>query len=502
MFKSVFSKYFTITACLVFAAMIALGGVQMIFLNNYWLEDKRTQLTDNAVKIAAHAAEVTIPDPLAEDTYHIVTKSIEPTLNLLADGLGADFLIVDTKGQVLVASRDVRVTSKAVPISFLKQTGQEHFAVSDLNGFFSSARYAATAAIMYGGDVLVGYALVASPADDLFTYLGETFRVYLMSALMVLLVVTVIMYIATYRMVKPLREMAVATRRFAEGDFSYRIKVKGKDEIAELAAALNSMAVSLSATENMSRSFVANVSHELKTPMTTISGFVDGVLDGTIPKERQEHYLRIVSDETKRLSRLVKSMLELSRIDNGTVALKPVPFDLTDTVCSALLSFEQRIDDKHVQIEGLSDNDRLTVTADYDLIGQVVYNLLDNAVKFVDQNGTIAVSVYEENGRAYCAIRNSGAGLSSEEMPRVFERFYKTDRSRSLDKTGVGLGLYIVKTVINLHKGEIFVRSVQGEYCEFVFWLPLSPKPDKHGSKARGNTEKFRKDGNNHDGLE
>ncbi|MBR5134365.1 MAG: HAMP domain-containing histidine kinase [Clostridia bacterium] len=487
MFKSVFAKYFTVTACLLFLAMIALGGVQTIFMNNYWMEDKRTQLTENATKIAAHAADVTVRDGKDAHIYRIVTQRVQPTITLLADGLDADVLIVDTKGNVLVSSRNVSTKVAAVPASALSQLGAQYFAVGDLDGFFQSAHYTAASSILVDGSVCVGYVIVASPADSLFTYLSETFRVYLMSALVVLLVVTVIIYITTYRMVKPLREMAIATRQFAQGDFSYRIHVKGRDEIAELAAALNSMAVSLSATENMSRSFVANVSHELKTPMTTIGGFVDGILDGTIPPDKQEHYLRIVSDETKRLSRLVKSMLELSRIDNGTVALKPVSFDLTETVYSALLSFEQRIEDKQIQIEGLADCQRTLVVADYDLVGQVVYNLLDNAVKFVDQNGTITVGVKKEDGRVYCSVRNSGAGLSAEEMPRVFERFYKTDHSRSLDKTGVGLGLYIVKTVVNLHKGEIYVRSMQGEYCEFVFWLP-SPteksKADKHGNKS------------------
>ena len=341
-----------------------------------------------------------------------------------------------------------------------------------MNGLFSSVHYAAATPIRLQSGADIGYVIAAMPADGLFEYLRDTIRTYLMAAIVVLLVSFIIIYVMVYRMVRPLREMAQATRSFAEGDFSIRVKVRGKDEVAQLAAALNNMAVSLSATDNMSRSFIANVSHELKTPMTTISGFVDGILDGTIPPERQEHYLRIVSDEVRRLSRLVKSMLELSRIDNGTVTLKPVNFDLTDAVCNALLSFEQRIEDKRITVEGLPDCDRVPVTADYDLLGQVVYNLLDNAVKFVNEGGVLTVRTYRENGKVWCAIRNSGAGLSAEEMPRVFERFYKTDRSRSLDKTGVGLGLYIVKTVITLHKGEIYVRSVEGEYCEFLFWLP------------------------------
>ncbi len=479
MFKSVFSKYFTMTAVMLLVVMVALGGVQTMFFNQYWIEDKRVQLVENAQQVAMHTARVTTRAPMEENTYRIATGSIQPTLHLLSEGLDASILIVNMAGDVIV-SADPTVSYPTLSQEMIAKFGNEFFAVSTLGDLFASPQYAAAIPIIMDEDVSIGYAVVAMPADGLFVYLHDMVRTYLMSALLVLLVATIIIYGMSYRLVRPLREMAIATRRFAEGDFSYRVKVRGKDEIAELGTALNNMAVELSATENMSRSFIANVSHELKTPMTTISGFVDGILDGTIPPERQEHYLSIVSDEVRRLSRLVRSMLDLSRIDNGTVALKPVVFDLTETVCGVLLSFEQRIEEKRVAIEGLSDCERTPVEGDYDLIGQVLYNLLDNAVKFVNEDGTITVTIRRENGRVYCAVRNSGAGLAPEELPRVFERFYKTDRSRSLDKSGVGLGLYIVKTVINLHKGEIYVRSLQGEYCEFEFWLPENGETEHH----------------------
>jgi signal transduction histidine kinase len=232
------------------------------------------------------------------------------------------------------------------------------------------------------------------------------------------------------------------------------------------------MAVSLSSEEEARRSFVANVSHELKTPMTTISGFVDGILDGTIPPEKHAHYLQIVSGEVKRLSRLVRSMLDLSRIDSGQLKLHPVSFDFTQAVCASLLSFEQQIEQKQLTVEGLEDCEPQTVCGDFDLLQQVVYNLLENAVKFTNEGGTLSVRLYRETGRTFLSIRNTGEGIPSTELPHIFERFYKSDRSRSLDKSGTGLGLYLVKTIVNLHGGEITVQSVPHEYCEFVFWLP------------------------------
>ena len=216
------------------------------------------------------------------------------------------------------------------------------------------------------------------------------------------------------------------------------------------------MAESLSSSENIRRSFVANVSHELKTPMTTIAGFIDGILDGTIPPDKEKYYLRIVSDEVKRLSRLVKSMLDLSRIDSGSLNLIPKRFDMTETIFTTLITFEQQIERKNIDILGL----------------EVVYNLLENAVKFVNNNGYIEIKIIDESNRLVVSIKNSGEGISSEEVKRVFERFYKTDKSRSQDKNGMGLGLYIVKTIIKLHGGEIKAESKLDEYCKFEFWIP------------------------------
>lgn len=226
----------------------------------------------------------------------------------------------------------------------------------------------------------------------------------------------------------------------------------------------------------------ANISHELKTPMTTIAGFVDGILDGTIPPEKRDHYLQIVSGEVKRLSRLVRSMLDIARIEAGEMPLKPVVFDVNDTVCRTIFTFEQSIEAKHLEVRGL-DTPKMMVEADPDLIHQVIYNLVDNAVKFVNDGGYLEINYTVENGWVYVGVKNSGQGIPKEEISKVFERFYKSDRSRSLDKNGVGLGLYIVQSIINLHGGNIMVRSTEGEFCEFVFSLPQA-KVRKNSSKT------------------
>ena len=229
------------------------------------------------------------------------------------------------------------------------------------------------------------------------------------------------------RMVKPLRDMLAATQSFSRGDYTARVQVSSSDEIGQLANEFNDMAEALARNEAMNRSFVANVSHELKTPMTTIGGFVDGILDGTIPEEKHRQYLAIVSEEVKRLSRMVRSMLDLAKIEAGEMKLNPSQFDLNNTVCQVIFSFEQAIEAKHLDIIGL-DVDKVLVSADPDLIHQVIYNLIENAVKFVNDGGYIEVKYHTDSARTLVAIRNSGAGIAPQDLSNVFERFYKTDQ--------------------------------------------------------------------------
>ena len=261
-----------------------------------------------------------------------------------------------------------------------------------------------------------------------------------------------------------------------------------QDEIGELASAFNQMAETLAAGESMRRNFIANTSHELKTPMTTIAGFVDGILDGTIPEEKRNHYLKIVSQEVKRLSRLVKTMLDLSKIDSGEMKLRLTRFDLSNTVFVTLLSFEKAIEDKKIEIRGLETASSLFVDGDPDMIHQVLYNLLENAVKFTNVEGYIDIRLAETNDRVTVTIKNSGPGIPADEVAMIFDRFYKTDKSRSQDKNGMGLGLYIVRTIIRLHGGEISVSSVENEFCQFEFWLPKKIK-DLNSDKGKDSKE-------------
>ncbi len=205
--------------------------------------------------------------------------------------------------------------------------------------------------------------------------------------------------------------------------------------------------------------------------MTAINGFVESMLNGAIPQEKQKYYLEIISSEVKRLSRLVSSLLDISRLQAGDRKIVKAPFDICEMGRQIIISFEQKLDAKKLDVSFECDDDNMFAVADRDAIHQVLYNLCDNAVKFSAEGGKYAVRIFRQNKKILVSVYNEGVGLPSEELPHVFDRFYKSDKSRGLDKSGVGLGLYIVKTIVDSHGEEIWVRSTYGKYCEFVFTL-------------------------------
>ena len=476
MYKSIFSKYLSIISLVVVVGFLAMTMFQVFLTSNALAEDKRTLLSENAKNIAQFYTETAMYLGEYEGKPAYQLDRDPPMLRPVAEAIDATILITDPTGKVLLTAGDPDAQQYENKVSLKKlldDVDDDFYEVGYLGGLYEDRHYTAAVTIVKGDRVL-GYVFVSAPANVFAQTIRSNLRIYLYSVLGALLLSLAFVWIMTERFVRPLRQMAAASHSFAQGDFSARVKVRGKDEVAQLGEALNNMAISLSSVEMMRRSFIANVSHELKTPMTSIAGFIDGMLDGTIPPEKQDQYMKIVSDEVKRLSRLVHAMLNLSRIDSGELKMNCVKMDLTEMVGTVLVASEQRIEQKGLSITGLEDCERQEIHGDYDLMNQVLYNLLDNAIKFTNDGGNIHIRLCREQDRVCVSIRNSGDGIPPEEMPRIFERFYKSDRSRGLDKNGVGLGLYIVNTVVRLHGGEISVCSKQGEFTEFAFWVPDS----------------------------
>ncbi len=324
-----------------------------------------------------------------------------------------------------------------------------------------------------------GYLFLCSSGERLTEFRYQFFSNFFMSACLMLLVASLFTKKLMRRLTDPLQKVTDAAQRFGGGDLSVRVEgVDGEGEVADLARTFNTMAENIQMNDNSRGQFMGNIAHELRTPMTTIKGFIDGILDGTIPPDMQNHYLQLVSEETGRLARLIQNMLDLSKLESGEYQVNARMFNIWETLTGVALSAEQRINDGMIDIEGLTMDEKVLVYADPDLIHQVAYNLLDNAIKFTPVGGTIRFGVEKLGPDVEVSIWNSGQGISPEALPYVFERFYKEDRSRGLHARGAGLGLNICKVLVNLSGGQIRVESQQGEWCKFVFTLPAqAPNP-------------------------
>lgn len=281
----------------------------------------------------------------------------------------------------------------------------------------------------------------------------------------------IILYFITRRITRPLNEMAIAARAYAKGDFSKRITVTPDAELGALAATFNQMADGINKLETMRRGFIADVSHELRTPMTTIGGFIDGILDGVIPSDQQEKYLLIVSDEVKRLSRMVNNLLDVAKMQSGEISYKMVPFDITEAARRVAVTMEERISEKKLRLSLQLPQEGLYAIGDQDAIYRVIYNLTDNAVKFTPDGGEITMVAAVHEDKVHFSVKNTGDGIPESEVGKIFERFYKTDKSRGQNRKGVGLGLYMVKSIIEAHGEDLFVTSREGSFVEFSFTL-------------------------------
>ena len=403
--KSLFKKYLSVTSIIIVVSFLFLGTVMIVFIARYFQSEKQAQLTQNAKSMASIAGQSVV---MMQDNQYLIDGSrMALFIKAFSENVDADFFLVDQSGAEMIStysieedenpSADIK-SRKNISSEAMQQALSGYFsATGTMNGLYSSNYYIIGVPIVTtnssGQQVAIGAVFAASDLKVLDVFRDETIKMFLLAAVAAFMVSFCIVWTFSYKLAKPLREMAIATKHFGEGDFSVRVPVESQDEIGELASAFNQMAETLAAGESMRRNFIANTSHELKTPMTTIAGFVDGILDGTIPEEKRNHYLKIVSQEVKRLSRLVKTMLDLSKIDSGEMKLRLTRFDLSNTVFVTLLSFEKAIEDKKIEIRGLETASSLFVDGDPDMIHQVLYNLLENAVKFTNVEGYIDIPV-------------------------------------------------------------------------------------------------------------
>lgn len=290
-------------------------------------------------------------------------------------------------------------------------------------------------------------------------------------AILVTIIGLAVIYALTNRIVKRVKKLNSATEEIAKGDFDTRVVFKEKDEIGLLAEGFNKMAEDLKIADASKKDFVSNAAHELRSPMTSINGFVEGMLDGTIPKEKHRMYLEIVSSEVKRLTKLVKTMLDLSRIESGRDKITLAKTDINELIRHVVIRLSQKIELKGIIPEIEISDESLFVLADSDKIEQVLQNLIDNAIKFTEKDESIYVSTEQKGDKVLVRIKDEGSGISEEDLKFIWDRFYTVDKARSGNKTGTGLGLSIVKTIIDQHNETITVNSSVNKGTEFIFTL-------------------------------
>ena len=473
--KTTFSRTFSTTVMILLLALILVGTSFQALVEDYLTESAVNELQQNSSAIASLASAYYSEGSLLNRDFMV-------NLDVASRVSGSDMIIFSADGRVLLCS-DVLTGCNHQGLrlneSYLNKVLENggDVATGTVPQLYDEARFVVATVIT---DSVTGEAqgiVVASrPTYDTSAIMSRISNIFMMVSLLVMVVCFVVILITLKRQSDPLKQMATVARSFGHGDLDARVRLSDSypEEVEDLALAFNNMAQELQKSEYQRKEFVANVSHELKTPMTTISGYVDGILDGTIPQERHRYYLQIVSDETKRLSRLVRSMLDVSRLQDqgGIPEDKKVHFDMEDVVGQVLITFEKKITDKHLDVDVDMPEHPVYTFASQDMVTQVVYNLIDNAVKFCPEGGTLGLTIKEGGNKIYISVSNGGETIPPEELPLVFDRFHKTDKSRSQNRDGWGLGLYIVKTIVCSHGENISVSSRDGK-TEFTFTMPL-----------------------------
>ena len=473
--KTSFSRNFSTAATILLLALSVLGASFQMLVKEFLTETTVSGLQQDATIIANLASAYSVGGQLDNRDFLL-------NLDIASQISEADTVICNAAGKVVLCSDSLEGCGHE-GIWFNEDYVQKVIAAGGdsttgiIRGLYPDSRYVVAEPIVnHSGGSALGIVVVSVPVAQTAGILNRISNIFLTAAVFVVLAAVVAMSVVARRESRPLRDMAKAATAFGHGNLEARVRVEEgySEEVEELALAFNNMASSLQKSEYQRQEFVANVSHELKTPMTTISGYVDGILDGTIPEHRRDHYLRIVSDETKRLSRLVRSMLDISQLQNqeGIPEEKKMHFDLEECLGSVLITFEKKINDKKLNVDVDMPEHPVYTMANRDYVTQVLYNLIDNAVKFCPDGKTLGISIREGGSKAYISVSNEGETIPAEELPLVFDRFHKIDKSRSQNRDGWGLGLYIVKTIVCSHGENISVSSKDGR-TEFTFTMPL-----------------------------
>ena len=401
----------------------------------------------------------------------ITTKNFSSQMSTLSVYLGSNIMLLSTDGKVVFNTASVGTTE--IPEFDATDMGSSHYRIDTFYDTYQERRLIVQYPVEYKFAIR-GYIVISKPishikkeANDIFNY--NYFTLLITLALCCVFVIIFIRNIST-----PIAKITKATERYAKGDFSAKIKLARNDELGRLSDSLDYMASEIENLNDYQRKFIANISHDFRSPLTSIKGYLEAMLDGTIPPEAQEKYLGIVITETERLTKLTNNLLTMNNMNENGMALDVTDFDIVAIIKQTILTFEGQCAKKKIKFKLVFSDKALSVSADQEKIQQVLYNLIDNAIKFSSTDSSIIISATEKGDKIMISVKDFGIGIPKDSISKIWERFYKTDLSRGKDKKGTGLGLSIVKDIITAHKEYIDVVSTEGVGTEFIFALPKS----------------------------
>ncbi len=453
MFKTIFQRLFWTSTAIIFFVVAMVSFSMFGLLNKYVLDEKF-----NTAQKASKSIEY-LTTAIAMDDFDAGLRRVyNSTLASWSLMIDADITVVNHSGTMFAATDSKKFAEEHHITKVLD--GETVRSYINLNNVHHKKSYMIGIPIYYRSQVIGGI-FYFYPPGIMPSTIREFSSIIFLLMIAAMAIALVFVYFESRRISQPLKKISSAVLEIASGQYDKRVEINTYDEISQLASSFNYMADSLQRVETMRASFVSDISHELRTPMTSISGFVQGIIDGTIPEEKQNEYLNIVLEESTRLARLTNEMFEMTKMTSPEYKLSISQFNLAEAVRLCIISAEQKIDNKNLQLDVWFENDPANVLADPDAIKRVIINLLDNAIKFSNDGETITIRVFEQNKHVYFEIINYGVGINSEDIPHIFDRFYKSDKSRGRDKTGAGLGLSFVKNIMNLHSQQITVSSVQ-----------------------------------------
>lgn len=487
-----FLRVLTSILATVLVTLMVLSFTLMGFLRANGIEQKQELLREQARDVASMMAQ-------RDATYlWSVTTNwdnvIRDKIRTIGESSDATIWLVDRNGFVLSLSTDSdslakRLQDEAVLEQLHRVLSGEEIQVQGM--FAELGGQIVTVGVPWQdrfGEV-GGAVLLHTDVSNLDVSFGAVGMQVIWAAIAALVLGIALSYFVSRSITRPITTISRAVGRFAKGELDSRVSINRRDELGELARAFNSMAEDLSQLESVRRGFVANVSHELRSPMTSMQGYVQGMLDGTIPPEEHPRYLRVVLSETRRLNKLISELLDLSRIESGKFPLHCQKFDANELIARIMLQYEGRIEEKHINVDISFRQEQCVVWADPDRISQVVVNLIDNAVKFLEDGGSLTVWTLMDEDHAIVTVKDDGPGISADDLPYIFDRFYKADKAHS--GKGTGLGLSIVKKILEQHGQDIKCTSAPGRGAAFVFTLAkytpeLEEKQRAAEAQARG----------------